>query len=366
LEDLGVLRDECREALTPTALAQLIGAFIHQVKLGNTLTPATTKTRSKLMASTLTGYVQAAELWCQVHLQRMPATRRVGGGLTAYLSELIAQRRAWQQPRDKKEPIPYPVFAALAERAHAMIQANGMAFYDLEPAIYDWLRFGVFGGCRPGEWAQTSARRNEFATVPDSVDAEEWAGTPLAFIAADFLFYSADGYLMTADQAEQRRDMVTYVHVRWRFDKSPRNFVLRKFRKTGHPIFDPVDATINIIARARGLGVKPKEPLGVFRRSKGGHWTYIHSSNDVIPLIRRMVELAYPDPDHIHRQNIQRFVAHSIRVTGAVALKNAGWSNEDIAHRLRWTVEAVDHYLREVSVEVDMMTSQAVAGALVV
>jgi len=79
-----------------------------------------------------------------------------------------------------------------------------------------------------------------------------------------------------------------------------------------------------------------------------------------------MVELAYPDPDHIHRQNIQRFVAHSIRVTGAVALKNAGWSNEDIAHHLRWTVEAVGHYLREVSVEVDMMTSQAVAGALVV
>jgi hypothetical protein len=55
------------------------------------------------------------------------------------------------------------------------------------------------------------ARRNEFATVPDTDDADDWAGTPLAFIKSDFSFYSASGYLMDAAQAEHQREDVQYV-----------------------------------------------------------------------------------------------------------------------------------------------------------
>ena len=366
MADLGVLRHECRDALTPENLAQLVGAFLHRVKLGDGLPSQSQASQRTLMAGTLTGYVQAAEMWCQVNLSITPATRVVGGGLNAYLSELIAQRRLWQQPKDKYEPIPYPVFVVLAQRVQAMTAKNFSMVCDLEPAVYDWMRLGVFGGCRPGEWAQTSASRDTFATAPLSADAAGWAGTPLAFIRSDFSFYDAHGFVLQIDAAIAYPARAVYVHLRWRFDKSPRNFVIRKFRRTDHPILDPVDAAISILDRAQRLGVPMDEPIGVFRRTSGGRWTFIQSSTDVIPTIRAMVELAYPDPDHVHRKNIKRFVAHSLRVTGAVALHNAGWSKEDIAHRLRWTLEAVDHYLREVSVEVDSMTSQAVAGAVVV
>ena len=50
--------------------------------------------------------------------------------------------------------------------------------------------------------------------------------------------------------------------------------------------------------------------------------------------------LAYPDPNHYLWLHIHCIMAHSNRVTAAIALYNL-----EIAHRLRWSVESVEHYL---------------------
>ena len=316
------------------------------------------------MAATLTGYVQAAELFCQVQLQTTPAIRDSTGGFTGFISELISQRRTWQQPKEKKEPIPLCALTLLHQRVENDQRHNKASRLDKQAAVFDWLRLGVFTGSRPGEYAQTTARRNQFLTVPYIPDAGVWAGTPIAFIEEDFVFYDQNGHLLATSAAIQCRARVMYVYIRWRFDKSPRNFAIRKFRRTDHPFLDPVDAALSIVDRARTLRVPERHPLGVFRRNKAGSYTYLQSSPDVIPVIRKAVADAHPDPKHRVHSIMDRFVAHSVRVTAAVALYNVGWKREDIAFRLRWTPEAVEHYIREASVKIDLVTAQTLAGAI--
>jgi hypothetical protein len=64
------------------------------------------------------------------------------------------------------------------------------------------------------------------------------------------------------------------------------------------------------------------------------------------------------------RLNIDRLMAHGIRVTAAVLLSNAGVTVDDISFRLRWNSDAVKLYLRDTEDRtVDDLTSSVVAGA---
>ena len=81
-------------------------------------------------------------------------------------------------------------------------------------------------------------------------------------------------------------------------------------------------------------------------------------------MVREACVKAYPDPNHFLRLNIDRLVAHSNRVTAAVALRHANWTIEEIAFRLRWTPASVEHYLCECSALIGSMTEAAIVGAL--
>jgi len=62
--------------------------------------------------------------------------------------------------------------------------------------------------------------------------------------------------------------------------------------------------------------------------------------------MRKAAVTAYPDPNHHYRINIKAVVAHSNRVTVAVALFSMKLSIEDITFRLQWKPESVQHYIR--------------------
>jgi hypothetical protein len=73
----------------------------------------------------------------------------------------------------------------------------------------------------------------------------------------------------------------------------------------------------------------------------------------------------YPDPAHYLRQHIDRLVAHSTRVTAAVALRAMGWTIPSIAVRLRWKTESVETYLRECFQDIGAMTVNAIQGCMI-
>ena len=64
---------------------------------------------------------------------------------------------------------------------------------DLEAAVFDWIRLGVFTGTRAGEYAQTATRKGTYSSVPFTNDAGVWGGYPVAFVASDFTLLSAKG-----------------------------------------------------------------------------------------------------------------------------------------------------------------------------
>ena len=114
--------------------------------------------------------------------------------LNKYSSEILAQRRLWKQPNEKKEPIT----GAMLDRMWADLQRADLNENDshlsLLFAAFDWLRLGCFTGSRISYYGQDTLRRGElFARIPNSSDVpEEWRGMPLAFGYDDFKFWDAN------------------------------------------------------------------------------------------------------------------------------------------------------------------------------
>ena len=73
------------------------------------------------------------------------------------------------------------------------------------------------------------------------------------------------------------------------------------------------------------------------------------TNTDVTAEMRATCLRTCPDPEHYMHINYKLIMAHSARVTAAVALHNAGLEFDVIAFRLRWSVQSVQHYVRECS-----------------
>ena len=154
------------------------------------------------------------------------------------------------------------------------------------------------------------------------------------------------------------------VHIRFRYDKSPTNFSVRKFKTTGHHFSCPCLASIAIFYRAELLQVPTGQPIRVFCKPSQDHSGFrFLSDNDVTSELRATCRRTYPDPNHYMHQHILCIMAHSVRVTACVALHSAGESEFVIAFRLRWTVQSVMHYIRDCSQHVGDLCQAVLSGA---
>ena len=325
-----------------------------------------------LTDGTLHNYVQAGNAWLQVQFgieaPIYDPTCKPGSSnrrLHPYLGEILAQRRIWTEGKPKKEPCTGEIFDSMA---HLIPTDRGVAPQQLalgkHAAVYDWSRLGLFTGSRLGEYGQSKVPKGcKWTPLPNSDDVPlEWRGKPLAFIRSDFTFYTKDHILVEHSDALSDPARVEYVHFRFRYDKSKFNFIIRKFRRIRASHLCPVDAALNILARAAALKIGDFEPLGAFLANGRIHCIEgKHMQN----YMRLACVHAFPDPKHYLRLHIDRLVSHSLRVTAAVALNNAGVSVDDIAFRLRWNSDAVKLYLRDCYRLVGPMTMQAVTGAYV-
>jgi hypothetical protein len=283
--------------------------------------------------------------------------------LHPYLREQLAQRAAWSQPRPKKEPYTIDMFRALESFVKSKPDEL-VAFLAVEYAVYDWTRLGLFTGSRVAEYAQTRLKSSDrYNSIPSTLDAGQWAGQALAFLRADFVFYTAQHELIPLAALHQSylQGRVISVHIRFRFDKSPRNFSIRKFQSTQDSILDPVAAAVSCIHRADLLQTPAWEPIGVFGTAQSSP-AFLRDYH-ISKIMRRACEWAYPNPTHYMRVHILNIVPHSNRITAAVSLKLGGASDEEIAFRLRWHVSSVPTYLRECFDQVGSIVATTIAGA---
>lgn len=304
----------------------------------------------RIQGDTVRGYLKAAHTYFESTLQRRvditdPIAPKGQTLYHPYLRSLIEEREKWRQPSDKKEPYTGEMLDWLYR---SILSSHNLAkeVLEMKAAVYDWLRLGIFTGSRVSEYAQDRVPHgHKWNAIPETLDAGIWAGWPLAFVTEDFTFMNGNIIIEHHRVLSLHlQGQIDAVQIRFRFDKSPRNFEKRLFPKSGHKIFCPVDAVVSILQRAQAFGVGQREPVGVY--STGLSYTYLRSEH-VVKILRDACIGAYPNPNHYLRQHIHRLVTHSVRVTAAVCLQQGGLDDHEIAYKLRWAVGSVPKYLRD-------------------
>ena len=288
--------------------------------------------------------------------------------LHPYLGELLGQRRIWKQPRARKEPVSAAMIDAMASMADAYLSSGRYGNYGRDPVLFDWSCLAGFTGSRIGEYGVGKKYKgmpiDGWISAPTSHDVpEEWRGKPLAFMADDFTLFNK--HLRRVEHSEARRHprRVEYVDVRFRYDKSTDNFVIRRFQRLGGA-FCLIRAVLSILQRQHeDPRQRQGEPLGFFVAENGRRSAI--TSRHMKVYLQQACRRAHPDPDHYLRLHIDSLMAHSFRVMAAVALHNAGVPVEDIAWRLRWKTDSVKIYLRDCARTVEQLTFKAMAGAYV-
>ena len=283
--------------------------------------------------------------------------------------DLISHVRKWQCPKKRREPYTTAMFDAVDSHVQSQCQRNPKWFLSWVAAVNDWVHLGFFTGSRGNEYCQTLTGRHDVSRVPDTAAAGEFAGQPLAFMECDFTFYNGMNSCMTRLELICESSRAVDLHVRFRYDKSPINFSIRKFQRTGHSYLCPVTAAIRIILRASLLHVRAIDPLACYhdvddKKSKLPEWGYFYlRSSDIICVMRTAVDWAYPDPQNYMRLHREQVDCHSNRVTAAVALQLGGLCDEEIAFCLRWSVASVKHYLRDCNKAIGPLTQRVIAGS---
>ena len=336
--------DERLRDMTPEAAAWILAAYIADVEQGK----CGRRSKQKLQASTISEYLKSAEAWFKQIANIQPACRQADGTLTPLFRQILADRRNWQEPKEKIAALPY----AFYQNFHKL--ALTVAWTSVVAATFDWCRLGLFTGSRVGEYAQSNARRGQFSHIPTQLADEHWAGKPIAFIAEDFTFFDKRNRILPLQTVFADPEAAVSVEIRFRYDKSPRNFTRRRFTATHHHFLCPVKAAISILLRARHLDVRTHEPVGVFnygrRNISGRSFQYLHGTQDICKTMRSVLRFGNVfDASHYLRKHEGLVVPHCNRVSAAVALDLSGWKHERIAFKLRWSPETVSHYIRDAS-----------------
>ena len=151
------------------------------------------------------------------------------------------------------------------------------------------------------------------------------------------------------------------MELRFRFDKSLRNFTFRQYVSTGKEIFCLVDTGVHIVHQVRLLEQPPHYPLRVVLNSRGQ--LRFLTGSEVVKVMHQACIAAYP-AGHYLRLNIHCLVTHSNRVMAAVCLFLGGATIDEIAHKLRWSPSSVPAYLRDTFSGIGTVMQKTVAGVL--
>lgn len=315
--------------------------------------------------------MRAAGNWLAVECHLVVPVFTTGGSqkqdqLNPYLSEILSQRRAWRQPKEKKVPISGAMFETMQHIAWNAASSKPTAIPNSsrEEVLFDFTVLATFTGSRLAEYGQAPQPSNDaditsqhgtasrptrqeyWHTIPNNRDVPaEWRGMPLAFMASDFELFDKQSIRLTHAEALREPSLVHYVEVRFRYDKSFKNFTKRRFKRTFHAIC-LVAAVLRILSRAyNGLMDIKSQPLGFFLDQHGRRTSI--KGRHMQDFLQQACQTAHPNPNHYLRLHVKQLMAHCCRVAACVFLKLAGYNEDDIAWRLRWNSQAVRDYLRD-------------------
>ena len=279
---------------------------------------------SNLRSATLKGYLEAVnDLFTSRKFDKptdFTCPRNKPGTIVKNLEkeEDIANRRS---------PLTDKMIAEMVKAS----EANN--FDSFEAAIADWTLLGIYTGNRLAEYGQKTQTKVDLHVYPSGRSVIK------AFTGEDFRFYDRHNNIINDPIRDQHK--VHKLVVRWRIQKNRRNGEENTYIiDNKNPKLCPVLAAIRIVRRAQLLQQPATLPLALF--SKKGLVKYITGSkiSAYYASVARKVHPTMPE------EEIKRFTPHSIRVTAAVLLSQAGKKAHYIKIRLRWLGDSYQLYLR--------------------
>jgi len=272
---------------------------------------------------------------------------------------VIAQAFKLGTPQPKREPYTHQMLKTFYQQVHNLVQKNPLI---CSPCLWQYLT-GCIWACLQAVVVMNTVKQSHVVTKSPAATSEH-AGKPITFIMTDFHFLMADNTILSPESSLWHPHSVVELQIHFCFDKSPINSCWHKFHHTGHRYLCPVLAGLSIVQREVQLQVRPTDPLGVYGwPSHHSLYTFIHST-EVISIMRKLVLDTHPNPNHYLRclDQIKCIDCHSTRVTACVSLSEGGMSVDQKAHKLRWSIESVKHYMHDCSCTVGASTAKVIQG----
>ena len=278
----------------------------------------------ELKVGTVDEYLRAAASWA-INTNHFDPRYDNTGKKGRLLSLVLQEHKRWEKMPSRC----HPVTEQLLMHMHL---TSGADEDSLEYALTDWHSVGYSNGMRKSEWCQDK-HETKFKLAPD--------GSTLAFTEEDLTLVDRNGARLELDEVSPGRRAAGTDH-KWRFQKNCQNGEVKSFgRNDAQPHKCCTRATERILRRARRLGVKPGEPLAVYKDKKGVV-RRIHNGH-VEAHLQKAVKVVYKIKD---RNILKKLSCHSIRVGACVALHAAGKGGDFIKFWLRWRSDTFRDYLR--------------------
>jgi len=228
----------------------------------------------------------------------------------------------------------------------------------LQKAACEWFGVGLHAGFRSGEWAQKTRR-----TINQPFDIDDFGfGLCRAFLLGDIKFMTNSRRAIPLNEAiTMQPSLFQKVQLTFRIQKNLNHGETRIFTTSSSRI-NCVLFWLNIVKRFfRLCGERYDIPLAVFKDAQGT--VRYMSAADLTPLIRLAASKVYGLDLQKHKDELQRWSMHSLRVGGCVILFGMGFSPLQIQFLLRWKSWCFVDYLRNLQFMVKKQT-QAINDAL--
>ena len=289
--------------------------------------------------STIKGYLRDINRYYKDTLEA-PRPPYDGTDKTAEANILLTKQAEFDKEPQRRARLPDKVIDKLSELS------NEGSCHGARRVIWLWTAEGRLGGFRQQEYAQDTKTTKKYYTPPNG------ARILRAFIVKDFIFYNTDGMMIMLPTTRAERKKVRALGTHFKVQKNRRNGqIIKHGRNAQFPKYCAVEIGMELVDNARALGQTDDDPLGVFQDEDGS--TKYVTGDMVTDWLRFVARLVFPA---ISDAELSLILTHSIRVTAAVLLHEAGKDGTYIKLRLRWDSEAYNVYLRNSDIIVEQHT----------
>jgi len=270
-------------------------------------------------------------------------------GYAPPIAAVIKEIQRWESKTDKRDPLTFAMWDWLDNAARSERDTS------LSAAMRDWTAVGLHAGFRIGEWAQPKKEQGN----PKRQPHKNRHGEPAAFCRDDVEFYTDyQRRVPFADAARMPRGSIKRATIRYRTQKNGHNGEKRVFTKATTTVrIDIIDHLLNIARRFLVIcGDVPDVPLSVYLDDTGAVRRI--TEQEIVTSLRTAAQHVYnidPTTDD-GRKSLAMWTAHSIRIGACVILHNAGFTDIQIKHLLRWRSDAFVEYLRNLAALSDQQT----------